>query len=81
MNRTDAELVSMSKSYEVKPDGTYVAHEAYREINEQVADGRPWAKCPNCGLPYPLDMPGASISVCSEACYQAYASYVMNGER
>lgn len=62
---TDEQLVTLTQRYEVDRSGGYVSHAAYVEINWQVRDGRPWAKCVWCGLPYPLDREGASSTFCS----------------
>lgn len=72
----DHELVSMSQQYSQAHDGTYVTHTAYAEINRQVMAGRQWAKCPNCGNPYPLDREGATWEVCSVECYDDYVAYL-----
>ena len=64
----DHELVAMTQQYGLTHSGAYVCHEAYEEINRQVAAGRPWSKCSNCGNPYPLDKPGSSGTHCSEKC-------------
>lgn len=68
---SDQELVAMTQQYTQTHDGAYVCHEAYEEINRQVAAGRPWSKCQNCGNPYPMDLEGASSSGihCSDRCY------------
>lgn len=73
---SDDEIVAMTQQYSTTFAGEHVTHLAYQEINRQVAAGRQWAKCPNCGSPYPLDRPGASSSVCSEACYDEYLAYI-----
>lgn len=72
----DHELVAMTQQYSQTHDGEYVTHLAYREINEQVAAGRPWAKCPNCGNPYPLDKAGALTGACSPECFEDYLNYL-----
>jgi hypothetical protein len=77
---TDEELVAMTQQYDQTLQGEYVTHLAYEEINRQGADGRQWAKCPNCGNPYPLDKPGAGDTVCSEVCFQEYLAYLNNPE-
>jgi hypothetical protein len=75
---SDPEIVAMTQQYTQTPQGEYVTHLAYEEINRQVAAGRPWAKCPNCGDPYPLDRPGASSGICSKKCHDEYADYLNN---
>lgn len=78
MASDDQTLAALSRSKVQLPDGTYVAHRAYEKINEQVKAGRPWAKCPNCGDPYPLDREGADGTMCSTECWDDYAAYVQN---
>lgn len=78
---TDEQLVAMTQQYDQGRDGNYVAHDGYALINAQVKAGRPWAKCPNCGQPYPLDRPGANESICSPECYDAYVKYVTEEAR
>jgi len=56
----------------------YTLHHAYALINEQVAEGIPWAKCANCGSPYRMDQDGAGDTVCSSDCFDDYLSY-LNG--
>lgn len=51
-------------------------HRAYELINEQVANGQPWAKCANCGSPYKLTEHWGNDTVCSESCASAYISYL-----
>lgn len=75
---TDEELVLRTKSYDQNPDGTYVSHKAYEEINAQVAAGRAWSKCPNCGDPYPMDREGSNSTTCSRKCFDEYLAYVIN---
>lgn len=75
-NLTDQELVGMTHSYGQTRDGDFVTHLAYEEINRQVAGGRQWAKCPNCGNPYPLDRPGATGDICSRECSDEYLAYL-----
>jgi rubredoxin len=75
---SDDEIVAMTHSYDLTPGGEYITHLAYQEINRQCATGRQWAKCPNCGNPYPLDKPGASSDVCSDTCFQQYTEYLYN---
>lgn len=72
----DHQLVAMTQQYHVDRQGEYVCYEAYEIINEQVRNGRPWAKCRDCGNPFPLDKPGATGSMCSEKCERAYAHYL-----
>jgi hypothetical protein len=74
----DHELIAMTQQYDQTPDGEYVTHLAYAEINRQGAAGRQWAKCPNCGDPYPLDREGAGDTVCSTKCFDEYLIYVTN---
>jgi hypothetical protein len=66
MTYTDSEIVAMTQQYAQTHDGLYVTHLAYEEINRQGAAGRQWVECPNCGDPYPLDKPGASLDVCGQ---------------
>jgi hypothetical protein len=73
---SDHEIVAMTQQYTQTHDGKYVAHLAYEEINRQVAEGRQWAKCPNCGNPYPLDKPGATPDTCSQECFDDYVAYL-----
>lgn len=73
---SDQELVAMTQQYTQDHDGNYVTHLAYEEINRQGAEGRQWAKCPNCGNPYPLDKPGATPDICSRECHDAYVAYL-----
>ena len=77
---SDPELVSMTQQYTQAHSGEYVAHLAYEEINRQVAAGRPWSKCQNCGTPYPMDKEGVSSSGihCSDSCYNAALADLMN---
>jgi hypothetical protein len=75
---SDDEIVAMTHSYDRTPGGEYITHLAYQEINHQGAAGRQWAKCPNCGNPYPLDRPGSNETTCSQRCWDDYAAYVMN---
>jgi len=72
----DHELIAMTQQYSVDHDGAYVAHIGYAKINEQVAAGRPWAKCSDCGNPYPLDREGASGDFCSFTCHDSYIAYL-----
>lgn len=74
---TDEQLVAMTQQYSQTRNREYVAHEAYKAINEQVKEGRQWAKCPNCGNPYPLDKEGANGTTCSPHCHNEYLDYVM----
>lgn len=76
MKLTDEEIVAMTQQYTQTHDGKYVTHLAYEEINRQGAEGRQWAKCPNCGNPYPLDKPGANMDTCSQECWDQYAAYI-----
>lgn len=78
MSHTDEELIALALSYNRNPDGTFVRHDAYAEINRQVAAGRPWSKCPDCGNVYPMDREGADETTCSVRCRYSYAAYVMN---
>lgn len=83
MTYTDDELVAMSQQYtETRGSSLYheqfIAHLAYAEINNQVRHGRPWAKCVDCGNPYPLDKPGTEVDLCSQACAERYAAYINN---
>lgn len=71
---TDEQLVAMTQQYTV-------AHDAYKEINRQVAEGRQWSKCPNCGNVYPWDRPGSSASACSSACFIQYLAYLTEETR
>lgn len=73
---TDAELISMTQQYEKTHDGKYIAHLAFGEINKQVSSGRTWAKCANCGNPYPLDRPDCDGTVCSKDCFDQYLAYI-----
>lgn len=75
---SDDEIVAMTHSYDLTPGGEYITHLAYQEINRQGATGRQWAKCPNCGNPYPLDRPGATPDICSDECFQQYTEYLYN---
>lgn len=72
----DHEIVAMTQQYTQDHDGNYVTHLAYAEINRQGAAGRQWAKCPNCGNPYPLDKPGATADICSPECAAAFLIYL-----
>lgn len=72
----DDELVAMTQQYSQTYDGDYITHQAYAEINKQVMGGRQWAKCPNCGNPYPLDREGATPDICSAKCYDEYVAYL-----
>lgn len=75
----DHELVAMTQQYTQDHDGKYVTHAAYEEINRQVAAGRPWAKCANCGNPYPLREDWNSGTVCSQKCADEYTEYLTTG--
>ena len=76
-NLTDAEIVAMTHSYDMTRDGSeYICHLAYKEINRQGAEGRQWAKCPNCGNPYPMDQESAMWDCCSPTCFEQYVKYV-----
>lgn len=77
---TDEQIVVMTQQYDRTRDGEFIVHLAYDEINRQGSEGRQWAKCPNCGNPYPLDKPGAGDTVCSTECFEAYAAYVTNSD-
>lgn len=57
----------------------YVLHDAYELINQEVAAGIIWNKCPNCGCPYRLDAEGANGTTCSAACWDEFAADVMGG--
>lgn len=74
----DHEIVAMTQQYSQDRKGSYVTHVAYEEINRQGEAGRQWAKCPNCGNPFPLDKSGAGGTVCSERCHDQYVDYLMN---
>lgn len=73
---TDHELIAMTQQYTISREGKYVTHEAYEEINRQVAGGRPWSKCMDCGNPFPLDKEGASMEFCSAECGDRYSAYL-----
>lgn len=73
---TDHELIAMTQQYDTTHGGEYIAHLAYAEINRQGAEGRQWHKCPNCGMPYPLDRPGAGQEGCSRKCFNEYLAYL-----
>ena len=78
MSDLEQEVVLKAIAYEEAWDlyGNYVTHLAYEEINRQGAAGRQWAKCPNCGNPYPLDKPGATADICSPKCAAAFLIYL-----
>jgi hypothetical protein len=73
---TDHELISMTQQYTQTREGDFICHLAFKTINEQVRNGRDWAKCMECGKPYPLDREGATLSFCSTSCENSYASYL-----
>lgn len=73
---TDHEIVAMTQQYTQTHDGEYVTHLAYQEINRQVAAGRGWAKCQDCGNPFPQDREGSSSERCSLLCRSNYADYL-----
>lgn len=72
----DHELIALTQQYDKDRDGVYVCHTAYEQINQQVAAGRPWAKCVNCGQPYPRDRKGSGPEMCSTDCENSYLLYL-----
>jgi hypothetical protein len=75
---SDDEIVAMTQQYTQTRDGEYITHLAFWEINRQGATGRQWAKCVNCGNPYPLDKPGGTSGTCGPDCFQQYTEYLFN---
>lgn len=73
---SDAEIVAMTQQYTQDHAGNYITHLAYKEINRQGATGRQWAKCANCGDPYPKDRPGSGSEICSPDCFDSYRDYL-----
>ena len=76
MKYTDEELVAMTKQYGLAKNGQYVSHIAYEEINRQGSEGRQWAKCANCGNPYPLSPEWGNDTICSQDCFDSYVAYL-----
>lgn len=77
MNYTDKQLVTMTQQYTVTRDmEEYICHIALTEINKQVANGRLWNKCMDCGTVYPLDKEGANTVFCSDTCEAATEAYM-----
>lgn len=73
---SDHEIVAMTQQYTQDHDGNYITHLAYQEINRQVAAGRQWVKCADCGNPYPITEAWSDSTVCSDTCWINYSNYL-----
>lgn len=79
ISRASSDWEKILEQARIEHSDGYVLHDAYDLINEQVAAGIPWNKCPNCGSPYRLDSEGANGTTCSQRCWDEFAASIMEG--